>query len=61
MIDYKIEYTQDYCEHLDMTIIVKYVLKDGNIIKTSISGFYYGEPDLEGLETFKEKNSFSIE
>lgn len=60
-MNYEIKYTQDYCKHLDMTIIIRYVLKNEVIIKTKISGFYYGEPDLEGLETFKDKNEFCIE
>ena len=55
-MDFKIIYEQDYCEHLGVTIIMQCIYIDGDIAKQKISGFYYGEPDLESLLKFKEKN-----
>lgn len=56
MKHYEIHYEQDYCSYFDITIIRKITSCNGVSIKEEISGFYYGEPDLSGLETFKEKN-----
>ena len=53
---YEIRYEQDYCKYFDMTVIRKIVLLNGVSIEEKISGFYYGESDLDGLDTFKEKN-----
>lgn len=55
-MDFKIIYEQDYCEHLDITIIKENIYQDGDIIKQKISGFYYGEPSIESLLKFKDKN-----
>ena len=55
-MDFKIIYEQDYCEHLGITIIMQYIYIDNDIAKQKVSGFYYGEPDLESLQKFKDKN-----
>lgn len=61
MKHYEIHYEQAYCSYFDITIIRKFTLCNDVSIKEEISGFYYGEPDLSGLETFKEKNYLIME
>lgn len=49
----KITYEQAYAAELDMTVIVRIIHNDeGDIYEESITGYYHGEPDLEGLKTF---------
>lgn len=47
--------TSAYVPYLDMTIIVEDIWENGNMIRTEIKGFYYGKPDKEQIEIFKEK------
>ena len=53
---YRVEYEQDFCKSFDITVIRKLTYIGKQLIEEKISGFYYGSPDLTGLETFKEKN-----
>lgn len=48
-------YEQTYMANYDMTIIIK-TIHEGEDIKTKISGFYYGTPTMENMETFLESN-----
>ena len=58
--DFKIIYEQDYCSRLDVTIIMEYIKNGNNILKKRVSGFYYGEPDLNCLIKFKENNELIV-
>lgn len=49
-------YYQDYNESSDMTIIFKEIQLSQDEVLTTVSGFYYGEPNDKGFEDFKEKN-----
>lgn len=52
----KIEYTQTYVPYEDLTIIMKATYnEDKEQIKYELSGYYFGKPSLEGLQTFKDK------
>lgn len=46
-------YEQAYIEQLDMTIIICNGYFNSEEVFTTISGFYYGEPDTKYLEQFK--------
>lgn len=51
----KINYEQTYVPYIDITIIMKAIYdKDNEQIKYVLSGYYFGKPDIEGLETFKD-------
>lgn len=56
-IGYTIKYTQEYLKHNDITVIFKAIYNKEDIVSIEISGFYYGEPDLKGLETFKDSGT----
>lgn len=50
-----ITYEQTYVMGYDMTIIIK-TIEEGEESKTKISGFYYGTPTMENMETYLESN-----
>lgn len=51
----RIVYEQTYVPYVDITIIMKAVYnKDKEQIEYKLSGYYFGKPDLDGLERFKE-------
>lgn len=51
----KLEYEQTYVPYVDITIIMK-AIYDNNNEQTSykLTGYYFGKPSIEGLETFKD-------
>lgn len=54
----KIEYEQTYVPFVDITIIMKAIYDENNEqIKYYLSGYYFGRPSLDGLETFKDDKS----
>lgn len=55
----KITYEQAYQENLDITFIMKYTDTKNKQI-TEISGFYYGKPNEENFNTFKESGVISV-
>lgn len=51
----KIEYEQYYVNKVDITIIMKAIINEkGDQIKYELSGYYFGSPSINGLETFKD-------
>ena len=58
--DITITYEQDYCPRLDVTIIMEYIRKGDDLLQQRVSGFYYGQPDLDGLIEFKEDNKIIL-
>ena len=54
----KIVYEQTYVPYVDITIIMKAIYdKDNEQTSYKLSGYYFGKPSLDGLETFKESVS----
>ena len=52
----RIEYTQTYVPYEDLTIIMKAIYNSKNEQESyTLSGYYFGSPSLERLETFKDK------
>lgn len=52
----KIEYEQTYVPYVDITIIMKAIYNEQNEQESyTLSGYYFGKPSLDGLETFKDK------
>ena len=49
------EYTACYSEETDMTFIVCDEWNGEEIISTEVVGFYYGKPNKESTEYFKDK------
>ena len=51
----RIIYEQTYVPGVDITIIMKAVYdKDNEQISYKLTGYYFGRPDLDGLDTFKD-------
>lgn len=51
----KIKYEQTYVPYIDITIIMKAIYDENNEqISYKLSGYYFGKPDLDGLNTFKD-------
>ena len=50
----KIVYEQKYVSGIDITIIMKSVYDTDDIMDYTLCGYYFGEPSIEGLETFKD-------
>lgn len=54
----KIIYEQDYISKFDITIIMKAIYNEKeNLLSYKLSGYYFGKPNLEDLEIFKEKRN----
>jgi len=47
--------TSSYVHSLDITIIVETIWKNNIEYKTEIKGFYYGKPNKDLTETYKDK------
>ena len=51
----KINYEQTYVPYVDITIIMKAVYNEDNEqISYTLTGYYFGKPNIDGLETFKD-------
>ena len=50
----KIVYEQTYVPYVDITIIMKAIYDEKEQISYKLSGYYFGEPSFDCLETFKE-------
>jgi hypothetical protein len=51
----KIQYEQYYVEKADITIIMKAIINEKDEqIKYELSGYYFGDPSIYGLEEFKD-------
>ena len=51
----KLNYEQYYVQYVDITIIMKATYDENDEqIKYLLSGYYFGKPSIEGLETFKD-------
>lgn len=49
-------YEQTYVPYVDITIIMKAIYDENNEqISYKLSGYYFGKPSLDGLDTFKDK------
>lgn len=52
----KLVYEQTYVPYVDITIIMKAIYDENNEqISYKLSGYYFGKPSLDGLDTFKDK------
>ena len=51
----KIEYIQNYVDRMDMALIMKATYDDNDeMINYELTGYYFGEPNDECLNIFKE-------
>lgn len=51
----KVVYEQTYVPYVDITIIMKATYNENNEqTKYVLSGYYFGKPSIECLETFKD-------
>lgn len=50
----KIVYEQKHVPGIDITIIMKAVYDTDDIMEYTLCGYYFGEPSIESLETFKD-------
>lgn len=51
----QITYEQTYIPYVDITIIMKATYdKNNEQISYKLTGYYFGKPNIKGLETFKE-------
>ena len=49
------KYEQTFVPGVDITIIMKAIYNENKeLIKYVLSGYYFGKPSAEGLETFKD-------
>lgn len=48
-----------HAEDTDITFILKDIIEDDAVISTEVTGFYYGSPDEQNIE--KYKNSLKAE
>lgn len=51
----ELRYEQTYVPYVDITIIMKAIYdSDKEQISYKLTGYYFGKPSIEGLETFKD-------
>ena len=51
----KLVYEQRYVPYVDVTIIMKSIYDENREqISYTLSGYYFGEPDLKSLEIYKD-------
>ena len=49
-----------YCPEGDMTFIMEYTYKRGEMIAEQVIGYYHGEPNENCTEKYKDKGTFCL-
>lgn len=50
----KIIYEQTYVAKVDITVIMKAIYRDDEIIEYYLCGYYFGEPSVDAFDIFKD-------